>query len=241
LVAVWFTASIANAQTDTTAEARALASRASAAFGAGQSAEAAELFERSLVLSEQAATLYNLGLTYARLGRDDEATGCFERFLELAVESMARAVDDATERLHALRGRVVRVRLSGVPASARVEVDGAERLLRGRWVALTPGAHVIVIRSGAEERRLDIEARAGALEDRRIELGATREDAVTGDLGALVSRGSEAEEVHETWWFWTLLVGAGVAAGVGIGVGVHLGTQPDGGSTGVVLRGLQRF
>jgi tetratricopeptide (TPR) repeat protein len=226
--------SVAQAQTDRMSEARSLAEQAGAAFGAGRNAEAAELFERSLVLSEQAATLYNLGLSYARLERDDEGAACFERFLELADASMSRAVEDATARLRAQRARVGRLRLDGVPVDAEVRVDDVPRHLRGRWLALSPGRHRIAIHVGGAEHRVELEVAAGSLEDRRLdELPVERAERDASSTGARVMVGAASPSRSEARapsvvWSWALGAAALAAGGATIALGVHTQSTYDG-------------
>ena len=93
--------SSASAQTTADDEARALFEAGRLAFSRGRYEQALGNFQEAYELSQRPALLYNIGTTFDRLRRDQEAIDAFEQFLEAQPES--DLVPEVQERVRILR------------------------------------------------------------------------------------------------------------------------------------------
>ncbi len=88
------------------AEARALYAAAQAAFHEGRFENSLQYFQRAYELTRRPALLYNLGVTYDRLRRDQEALDAFEQYLR--EEPQAPNVREVEGRVAVLRQAIAR-------------------------------------------------------------------------------------------------------------------------------------
>ncbi|MBN8611414.1 MAG: tetratricopeptide repeat protein [Deltaproteobacteria bacterium] len=88
------------------AEARALYAAAQAAFHEGRFENSLQYFQRAYELTRRPALLYNLGVTYDRMRRDDEALAAFEQYLR--EEPDAENVREVEGRVAVLRQALAR-------------------------------------------------------------------------------------------------------------------------------------
>jgi PEGA domain/Tetratricopeptide repeat len=132
-------------------------------------------FKRAYDLAPYAVILYNLGLTYAALGRPVEATDTLQRVIDkpgsLSPERLAKAKATLNEQSARIAELVVEANVEG----ARIEIDGAE-------VATTPakpirvkgGPHRVgLVLSGYAPSRKEIDVAAGGHEKIRFDLAPT--------------------------------------------------------------------
>lgn len=120
-VALAVVPSVAQAQDDARAVARAELSEGNRLFTLRRYAEAAVTFERALRAFPSANIQFNLGQAYRALGRDRDAVACFRRFLAEAPEAEASLRTEAEGYVRELTAplKAPRPRLAA-PAPARV-------------------------------------------------------------------------------------------------------------------------
>lgn len=106
-------------------------------------ADALQSFERSYRARRVASVALNLGITLRALGRLVEARVRFQEFLELASAAQHERYDrEVTGYLGDLARRIVRMRVTLVPDTARFTVDG-RRAIQGvdGTYSVDPGEH----------------------------------------------------------------------------------------------------
>ncbi|NOY93473.1 MAG: PEGA domain-containing protein [Deltaproteobacteria bacterium] len=174
-------------------------------YAAGRYERALQEFFDAQRLSPSPRTVYNVGLCFLQLHRDEDA------FLFLA-EYLA-GEDDATgaagrrafaERtLHQLEGRVARVRVDSSPPGARIFVDQAEHGVWGttpRVLALPAGRHRVWVElDGFRRAEVEVVARRGRsvraqLAPERIRGRVEVESSVPGHVRVLASSGVAVAE-----------------------------------------------
>lgn len=110
---------------DRDAEARALFEAGEVAFREGRYENALEYLERSYELSQRPALLYNIGTTYDRLRRDEQALSAFERYLEARPDAQNRA--EVERRIAVLREAIARGAQSPPAETGPAETGPTER------------------------------------------------------------------------------------------------------------------
>ena len=148
------------------ARASALVNEASRAYQRRDYPAALAGFEEAYAVYASPRLLFNLGQTYAQLGRYVEATTSFERFLTSAADAPASAQAEARRALEAMREKVARIEVASNVAGAEVLLDGRSQGLtpQPRPVLVTPGRHQVVVRkAGAEPFARELEVLGGTL------------------------------------------------------------------------------
>jgi hypothetical protein len=181
---------------------------------------AIEEFERSYELGNHYSVLYNLGLSYAAIGRYREARDTLGTYLTRgAAELSAERVRGVRSLIEEYQDKVATLRIVTAPAAARISIDGRV-LADGSRVEVDPGRHVITARSDgyseatvvietgpSDERTLSLELRALSPPVAPIRAAAPRERS---------AHGGEAQRIGAL-----VLGGVGIAAfGVAAGFGV---------------------
>jgi hypothetical protein len=113
---------------------------------AGEIDAAAADFEAAYKASPNFAVLYNLGRTYAAMGRTVDAVNAFRRYLSdggSAIDSKRR--DEVVASIAFNERRIGQATISVDPASAVVLLDGNAVVLTGDSMALATGDHVLVV------------------------------------------------------------------------------------------------
>jgi hypothetical protein len=176
LSAVLAAAAPSRAQTDEdAARARSLFDQAVELSDRGQYEAAIELFRQSLDLVERPSTVYNLGVALREIHRDVEALEAFERFLQIADDSIDRERRQEArrfiDRMGPQDGTFV---LQLVPADARVSIDDAPASTGSSplEVTLAPGTHHVEISASGRTESFDVEIAPGEHIERRVELAS---------------------------------------------------------------------
>ncbi|HEY5377803.1 MAG TPA: PEGA domain-containing protein [Polyangiaceae bacterium] len=107
---------------------------------------AAADFEAAYKASPNFAVLYNLGRTYAAMGRAVDAVSAFKRYLSeggSAIDSKRR--DEVANSITFNERRIGLATISAVPESAQVLLDGKAVVLTGASLPLVTGDHVLVV------------------------------------------------------------------------------------------------
>ena len=111
----------------------------------GEINEAATEFEAAYNASPNFAVLYNLGRTYAALGRAVDAANAFARYLSdggSAIDPRRRKEVQASIALN--EQRIGQATIDTDPASAEVQVDGKVVATTGHSIRLAVGDHVLI-------------------------------------------------------------------------------------------------
>jgi tetratricopeptide (TPR) repeat protein len=155
------------------AEARERYERGIDLFSQGDYGGALAEFKRAYELTRYAVVLYNLGLTYAALGRPVEAAEALTRVLEDPGSLSRDRVEQARATRQEQAARVAELMVTTNVDGARIEVDGVE-------VAVTPlraplrvkgGPRLVgAVVSGYAPSRKQVDAAAGARTEVRLEL-----------------------------------------------------------------------
>jgi hypothetical protein len=181
-------------------EARVLFEQANGALESGRFAEARDLLRRSLALSDNAASAFNLGVALRGTGETLAAASVFEALLEGGHGAISDAQKREVQRLlRETRAEiaVLHIHVEGADV-IDVRVDGA-RIARagdGETVShdVDPGEHVVTVsasRRQTEERRVTLD-RGGSRE-----LGLTLEMSEDARLGRLVVEAVDPDDVLE--------------------------------------------
>lgn len=210
------------------------------ALDAGRIEAAISAFEASVAARESPPALYNLALAYRRADRLRDALQTFERYLDLT----SKKADDPSVR-HA---RALAEELRAALARLTVSVEGPARSLTIDGQALDPAVTQFgfVLDPGAH--RVVAVAADGRVVERRAELTRGAQLDIVVDLAPpqpelTVPTPAPAPQAGPSPWWWVGL-GVGLAVVAGGAAAVVLATRdadpapPDGGTTGVVLRGL---
>ena len=203
----------------------------------GETAEALDLFRRSLELYPTAATAFNLALTLHDTGRVVEAIELIEaltegRYGDLPPDRLEQAA--AQRRAYGAEVATLRIRVTGA-TSADVRVDGSrsgeateERPLD---VRVDPGPHVVTAQAGSVTRETRVDVRRGERKPVALafRIPAPAADEVGLDREPALSQMEDLEDesaptVFEEPWFWVI---AGLVA-VGAGVGAAFALQGGG-------------
>ncbi len=132
-------------------------------------------FKRAYDLAPYSVILYNLGLTYAALGRPVEATDAMQRVIDkpgsLSPERLAKAKATLNEQAARIAELVVEANVEG----ARIEIDGAEvATTPAKPIRIKGGPHRVgVVLSGYAPSRKEIDIAAGGHDKIRFELAPT--------------------------------------------------------------------
>jgi len=190
-------------------EARTLFEEANAALENGRFAEARDLLRRSLELSPNAASAFNLGVALRGTGETRAAVEVFEALLEGEYGEISGGQNVEVRRLlRETRGEiaVLHIRVEGAETVV-VRVDGEQvaEADDGETISheVDPGEHVITAsapRRQTEERRVELERGTS----RRLRLAL--EMSADARLGTLVVEAVDADDVLEI---------VGVARGTG--------------------------
>lgn len=209
-----------------TAEARRIARRATRDYNAGRYPQALEGYERAYALVPAPGLLFNLGQCLREIGRHGEAVEHFERYLrerpdapnaelvrELMRESRAAMQTGAALEQEASRERERERAAVAELDRARAELEAARQA----------GAEQIEAQRERYEAALaELEQARAALEQTRVRMlrRAEEEEAARARVAATPT------QIHEEWWFWTLIAGLVLATGAGITIGVVVGQSP---------------
>ena len=108
------------------AEARALYAAAQAAFHEGRFENSLQYFQRAYELTRRPALLYNLGVTYDRMRRDEEALAAFEQYLR--EEPDAENVREVEGRVAVLRQALARTTDTQATSAETTPVEATTRV-----------------------------------------------------------------------------------------------------------------
>lgn len=151
---------------------------------------AGKLFERSRVLNERPATVFNLVLVYDKLGEPLRVVPMVQRLLQIS-----DPVKHESERKEALAvearayAQLSRVSLLLEPASANVFVEDPGFVLANpRLLLLAPGAHVLTLSArGHESARRELQSERGEALTLRVSLQPAPELPAPGPSTRLVA------------------------------------------------------
>ncbi len=120
------------------------------AYGRGDYEAAILEFQAAFEIKEDPAPLYNLGKSYERLARYEEAIEYYEQYLALAPEAPDRAdVEETIKRLRkAIRERYQDLTVSSDPPGGDIYLDDKSSEILGQTnlsMKVTPGPHTIYI------------------------------------------------------------------------------------------------
>ncbi|MEM1029280.1 MAG: hypothetical protein AAGN82_02970 [Myxococcota bacterium] len=197
-----------------------------------------EAFQRAYADSPSPKILGNLGLAAAKLERDGEAIAAYEKYLENAGAKSPAERRAILQDLELLRGRMARVRLTGLPPGAMVidrrrsnpaVVENRYEPGAATWtVGLRAGRHELTVEAaGYAPVRIEIELEPGDQEARGVDMQATAplpadpsaattpEDPSSSPSSALPSSSLSADATPVGMWTAIGITGAaGVAAAV---------------------------
>jgi hypothetical protein len=144
-------------------------------------AEAAAAFEQSYSLNPAPVAQFNLAFAYRGLGRHLDAIATLERFLQSPGNTPADRVQAGRVELESLRATIARLRVTCVPSTAAVLVDGRPATVTDDGaILLDPGRHAVELsRDGFRPQRREIVLAPGANESLSVTL------AVIDDAGRL--------------------------------------------------------
>ena len=198
----------------------------------GQFQSAVEKFEGAYKLFPVPKMLYNIGITYLALHRDDRATCAFERFLEEAPDADPGLRADAREKYQALGPTIGRIAVQA-PAGVALFVDGEERTTApvNRAMCAAPGQRRVVgVAVGTAPVGIGVDVKAG--EVATIQLDPATNSAsivgqppVTSGLPTPKAPGPASQPLIKKWWLWTAIAGGAVVL-VGVTVGAAVGSRP---------------
>lgn len=216
-------------------------------------ADARDLFEQSLAVTERASTLLNLAAAQAETGAVVDSAASYRRFLEIATGRDARHRDEAEEALAAVEARIAHLELDVARTSPGDDIAVDDRTLLpaalAAPLALDPGTHhVSVTRDGEVVFEQEVTLADGARRSITIDVGTRAEAvaAVTTDEGPELTPATTATDTggNDDGLFIGLGVGAGILVVAGVVVTVVLVTMPTGSGelyTGNVGDGMIRF
>jgi hypothetical protein len=195
-----------------------------AALNDGDRERAVEAFARSYELLPHPGTLLNLALCQQELGRVLLAHHSFTELLDrFGGVISARASEQARAGLDVSLAQLARITIAGLPAGARLSIDGAE-------VGRAPFDAALVLEPGRHELAAEREGFTATEETRELEAGAIVELAfeltpIEPELPEPVVEPTPepAEPRRSFWrrpWPWIILGVVVVGAGVGLGVGL---------------------
>lgn len=182
------------------ADARRLFQEAAGALEGGRFAEARDLLRRSIELSPNVGSAFNLGVALRGTGEVRGAVRIFEALLEEEYGTISGTqVREVRRLLRQTRAEIAVLHIEGTGAEAIViRVDGEQvaEVEDGESVAheVDPGDHVVTAwapRHGTEERRVHLD-RGGS---RRLQIGL--EMTADARLGTLVVEGVDDDDILE--------------------------------------------
>lgn len=241
--------SVAMKPTDETFEAaKAAFTEGVTHLDAGRHDEAVVSFERSVELRPAPPALYNLGLAYRASGRIEDAIRAFERFLDVSTEAgHTSGVEHAQVLVEALRADLVHLSIAVEGEVAKLEVDGrAVGKKKGIYgVVLEPGTHRVVATAAdgtTKERTAQLEpgGRLSVTLDLTPPPAAVPPPPPPAPPPPIVTPPPEPASSANVWIWTGVIAVAAAAAATAITIVATRPEDPtfDGGSTGVVLRGL---
>jgi hypothetical protein len=144
-------------------------------YGQGDYGGALAEFKRAYDLAPYAVILYNLGLTYAALGRPVEAADAMQRVVDHPGSLSSERLAKARATLREESARIAELTVEANVEGARIEIDGAEvATTPAKPIRIKGGPHRIgVVLSGYAPSRKEIDVAAGAREKIRFELAPT--------------------------------------------------------------------
>ncbi len=117
-----------------------------AKLAAGDAAGAAELYERAYAEYASPKILFNWAEALWKASRGPEAWAIYRRFVDEArAPELARNVAVAKSNLATLRRGLGELSLRGVPADARVEIDGRPAIRDGALILMEPGRRAVIV------------------------------------------------------------------------------------------------
>jgi hypothetical protein len=218
--------------------AQRLVVEARALFDRGDFEGAIVKFEEAYRFFPVAKMLYNIGITYDALRRDDRAACALEQFVAEVPEADPSLRADAITRVDRLQSRIGRIEVRA-PEGVLLFVDGDERGAAPPRVPLcaTPGAHrVAALSTGAAPVGLDLTVVAGGTQvvaldplKGRAHLGPELSaPSVKPPMGipdpTPPAKGPEPRPAWKSPWLWTVVGVVVVGAAV---TGVVLATRPN--------------
>jgi hypothetical protein len=133
-------------------------------------------FRRAYELSPYSVVLYNLGLTYAALGRPVEAADAMKGVLDEPGSLSGERLAKAREVMDEQSARIASLSISANVDGARIEVDGVERGTTplAKPIRVKSGPHrITLIKSGYAPSRHEIDAPSGKVTSLEAELEPT--------------------------------------------------------------------
>ncbi|MEJ7728153.1 MAG: PEGA domain-containing protein [Polyangiaceae bacterium] len=133
-------------------------------------------FQRAYQLTPYSVVLYNLGLTYAALGRPVEAVDTLQKVLDAPGSLSAERVAQARAVRAEQAARVAELSIVSTVEGARIEIDGAEvaKAPLAAPLRIKAGPHRVgVVLSGYVPSRKEVDTPAGTRTEVRFELVAT--------------------------------------------------------------------
>ena len=133
-------------------------------------------FQRAYQLTPYSVVLYNLGLTYAALGRPVEAVDALQKVLDAPGSLSSERVAQARAVRAEQAARVAELSIVSNVEGARIEIDGAEvaRAPLAAPLRIKAGPHRVgLVLSGYVPSRKEVDAPAGTRTEVRFELVAT--------------------------------------------------------------------
>jgi hypothetical protein len=141
---------------------------------AGEIDAAATDFEAAYKVSPNFAVLYNLGRTYAAMGRAVDAVDAFNRYLSEGGSSIdPKRREEVAESIALNEKRIGQAEIQVEPASAEVSIDGRVVALTGGSLRLVSGEHVLVATApGFRSATRPFVVRHNAANSLRVQLSA---------------------------------------------------------------------
>lgn len=164
------------AQTSPQAEGRERYERGVDLFAQKDYGGALAEFQRAYQLTPYSVVLYNLGLTYAALGRPVEAVDTLQKVLDAPGSLSADRVAQARALRAEQAARIAEVTIVSNVEGARIEIDGAEvaKAPLAAPLRIKAGPHRVgAVLSGYVPSRKEVDVPAGTRTEVRFELVAT--------------------------------------------------------------------